>query len=213
MMAILPLTIFATSAFAADRDYYVYAERGAQASTTAANDFNGVNFGVSTGFTTASLSEDSAPRSTPTQVPVVGSIGFSHTWNQFYMGVAGQFGWNFPVFTKGFKTGSIVSNRPRWQSIAEVQVGGLISGTNLIHLDAGYALGHFNYLDSTSTNRTYTQGGPTVGMGVSLQLSDHVNFDMNYHFIYYLNKKGLTNAGAIRVNQHLATVGLSFHFG
>ena len=212
---LLPVSIAATvmaTSYADNNDYYVYAERGAQASNDARNDFNAFNFKLGTGLAAPLFKVGDTGVASPLEIPVVGSVGYSHTFNQFYLGGAAEFGWNFEPAKKGYETNGKVSYRQKWQAMATVQVGGVISDTNVIYMDAGYALGDFSYLtNDNSTFNTYYQGGPTVGAGVSLQLSDHVNFDMNYHFVYYL-KKTLKDQSDIKVKQNIATVGLSFHF-
>jgi opacity protein-like surface antigen len=201
--------LMATSAFA-DKDYYVYADRGADSTLASRNDFNGPYIKVATGLALPSITLADEGQPAAMQIPLVGSLGFSHVWNQFYAGIEGQLGWNFIAQKTGYSPdGTNLAYNPKWQTMATVQIGGVISQTNIIYADGGYALGDFKYMDGAAEKSVY-QNGPTFGVGTSLQLSDHVNFDMNYHFIYYLSKN--TPLGNFKVKQNLVTAGLSFHF-
>jgi hypothetical protein len=212
MIALLPLTIFVTAAFASDNNYYVYAERGAQTSTEAQNDFDGMYLRLASGVALSSVQRDKKGVATPVQIPFAASLGLSHVWNQFYLGGEAQFGWNFIPSKAGYQTNGKLNHNTKWQTMATVQLGGVISNTNIVYADAGYAFSDFSYMDSKNAERTYLQGGPVAGFGVSLQLSDHINFDMNYDFVYYLNKTGLKNSGNIKANQNIVTAGISIHF-
>lgn len=215
---ILPLTISATfisSAFAGpDTDYYVYAEKGAGAANTDRNDFNAFSVQLATGIGATYVKKDDNAIATPIHIPLTVSVGYSHTWNEFYLGGQAQFGWNFTPKKTGYENQSGVLNfNTKWQTMATLQIGGIISDTNAVYFDGGFALGQFNYANSGDAKATnYYQGGPVFGMGASLQLSDHINLDLQYNFIYYL-KKNENGYGEVHAMQNLGTVGISFHFG
>lgn len=207
------LASFAATAIAADKDYYVYAEQGAGGdSMSANNDFNGFYLKFASGVTNPSILYNNVGVAAPMQIPVVGEIGVSHTWDQFYLGGEAQFGYNFSVNKSAYAAadGKNVNYQLKWQTMATMQIGGLISDTNVIYADAGYAFGDFNYSYGSSRKTAYING-PAVGAGVSLQLTDHLNFDANYHFVYYLNKS-VENTVSVKARQNIITAGLSVHF-
>jgi opacity protein-like surface antigen len=195
----------------ADKDYYVYADRGAPSSQVSTNDFNGLYIKIASGLALPSIQFSDVGKPAAMKIPVIGSLGYSHVWNQFYAGLEGQFGWDMTAQKAGYTTdGKNLTNNPKWQTMATVQLGGVISQTNIIYVDGGYALGGFQYINSANLQKTLHINGPTVGVGTSLQLSNHVNFDMNYHFIYYLKKNSAD--GQFKIKQNLITAGLSLHF-
>ena len=167
---ILPLTLSAafisTAVAGPDTDYYVYAEKGAAAASLNHNDFNAISIQIGAGISATFPKEDGEPVATPMQIPVTISVGYSHTWSQFYLGGQLQFGYNFTPEKLSYTNDEGVLNyAPQWQSLATVQVGGVISDTNVVYIDGGYALGHFHYANATSTKSlSYFEGGPAVGM-------------------------------------------------
>lgn len=210
LLVLLPLTMIATVAAASDKDYYVYAERGASAANEAVNDFNGMYLKLASGLALPSVTTDNVGYPAPIQVPAIGAIGVSHVWNQFYLGGEAQFGYNFVTQKSAYPGyGTNANFEAKWQTMATIQLGGVISQTNVIYADAGYAFADFSYAGDTK-QKSFYNSGPVVGVGASLQLADHVNFDMNYHFVYYLNKS--TDLGDTRAKQNIITAGISFHF-
>ena len=186
LFVLFPL-LMAANAFAG-KDYYVYSERGETTPTATTNDFNGPYIKIGSGIALPSIVQEGVGKAAAIQIPIMGAIGVSHVWNQFFAGLEGQFDWNMLAQKSGYEAnGTSLSYDPKWQTMATVQIGGVISQTNTIYVDGGYALGDFKYINGSNTEKSFYQNGPTLGLGTSLQLSNHINFDMNYHFIYYLS--------------------------
>jgi opacity protein-like surface antigen len=216
---LLPLALtvcLVGAAYSNNQNYYVYADQGAAApAVQSANDFNGLFVGLSSGINIPKNYDETNTMSLPTpiQVPLQISAGYSHVWDTFYAGGQINFGWNFVPSKTGYLTanGKDLDFNNKWQTMATVQVGGVISNTSVIYGEVGGAFGSFNYA-SSGGSLGFHQGGFVAGAGVSMQLTDHLNFDMNYRYIYYAKKTGIKNLGDVRANQNMVTAGLSLHF-
>lgn len=208
------LTILATQTLASDSNYYIYSDQGISGSSDnmQQHDFNSLYLRFAGGMVSSNLEINDQPVPMPSNISSHLAVGLSHVWDKFYAGLEGEFRYNFALNKTAYS--SIVSSKvdfnTNWGGMVTAQFGGLISNSNVIYFDGGYAASNFVYQNNIAKNPSVILHGPTLGVGASLQLSDHFNFDINDHFILYHAKK--VHNAELKLNQNIVTAGISFHF-